>query len=77
MSHTKGNRVEIVTNGWGKVIYVDGVQLEQVTDFELPTDPNEVAQQVRMTIVAREIVQRKVSSEEWARLMARTSNKTD
>lgn len=61
-------KVEIVTGGIGALVFINGHRINSVLDIQLPVRGDEIGPQIVLKLHADEIVQRKVSAEEWKRL---------
>ena len=55
-------RVDIVIEGFSKLVYINGHRINGVLDIELPNKQGEIGPQIVLRIVADEIVQRTVST---------------
>lgn len=64
------NKVQIISNGFHRLIFINGHRLAEVLEFDTPRVLGEAAGQVAVTFLATEIVERTVSREEWDRLSA-------
>lgn len=68
------NKVQIISNGVQRLVYVNGHQVREVLALDTPRKVGELCGRVVLTFIASEIVERTVSTEEWARLSAEVAS---
>lgn len=64
----KPAKVEMVTNGVHKLLFINGQRINRVMDIELPVKAGEVSPQIVVKLWADEIIQRRVEGAEYKRL---------
>lgn len=64
------HRIEIVTDGVHKLIYIDGMQLQQVLDVELPLEMGEISPRITITLHPESVEVRKVDSQQFKDMQA-------
>ena len=64
------HRIEIVTDGVHKLIYIDGMQLRQVLDVELPLEMDVLSPQITITLHPESVEVRKVDSQQFRDMRA-------
>lgn len=62
-------KVDIVANGTRKLVYINGQRINGVLDIELPTKAGEFSPQIKLHLLADEIVQRTVSADEFKQML--------
>ena len=68
MTESSKGQVEIVTNGINSLVFIDGVHVPRVLEFEVLTEVNEVSQRVKMMFIAEKITYRKAEPGEFTAL---------
>lgn len=70
MPTSRGNsKVDIVTDGVRKLVYLNGQRINGLLDIELPVKADEFGPQIALRLVADEIVQRTVSADEFKQML--------
>ena len=64
----KQNKVELVTDGVRTLVFVDGVQLRHVLEFNIPVNAGEITPQIKVTLHPEQINIRHVDSAEFKSL---------
>ncbi len=62
------NQVEILTAGTRRMVFVNGQRIDRVLDIQLPAGIGEIGPVIAMKFVAKQIMQREVSGEEFKKL---------
>lgn len=62
-------KVDIVTDGVRRLVYINGHRINGVLNIELPVKAREIGPQIALHIVADEIVHRTVSTDEFKQML--------
>lgn len=62
-------KVDIFTDGIRKLVYIDGHRINGVLDIDLPVKAGEFGPQIKLHMMADEIVQRAVGADEFKRML--------
>ena len=64
-----GHKIDIVTAGIAKLIYLDGKRLHQVTDVDLPLSGGDLCPSIGLRLWADQVNVRKVNDAEYKALL--------
>ena len=64
-----GHKIDIVTAGIAKLIYLDGKRLRQVTDADMPLSGDDLCPSISLRFWADQVNVRKVSEAEYKALL--------
>ena len=66
-------KVEILTNGAQRAVFVNGHRIDYVTSIETPRDAGQVGPSIVLGLHASEVVERLVGRDEWNALTGKVS----